>query len=105
MDNLVQGQANLTAAIPRTLTYTSPDGRDYTLNDEIATLLVRPRGWHLHERHLRVDGEAMSGSLFDCGLFVFHNAQTLGERRLGPFFYLPRWKATSRHGCGTTSSP
>ncbi|MBA2738560.1 MAG: malate synthase A [Nocardioidaceae bacterium] len=92
-DNLVQGQANLSAAIARTLTYTSPDGRDYTLNDEIATLLVRPRGWHLHERHLRVDGEVMSGSLFDFGVFVFHNAQTLAERGWGPFFYLPKMES------------
>ena len=90
---MVQGQPNLSDAIAGTLTFTAPDGRAYALNDETATLLVRPRGWHLHERHLQVDGEAMSGSLFDFGLFVFYNAQTLAERGLGPFFYLPKMES------------
>src|SRR5215203_1069432 len=73
-DNLLDGQANLTDAIERTITLTNPDGRVYQLNEQVATLLVRPRGWHLQEKHLLVDGTAVAGSLFDFGLYVFHNA-------------------------------
>ena len=91
--NLIQGQANLSAAIAGTLTFTAPDGREYALNDEVATLLVRPRGWHLDERHLLVDGEPMTGALLDFGLFVFHNGQALAERGDGPFFYLPKMES------------
>ncbi len=89
-DNLVQGQINLRDAIRRTIDFTSPEGKAYTLNDRIATLLVRPRGWHLVEKHVLVDGQPLSGSLFDFGLFLFHNAQALGKRGSGPYFYLPK---------------
>ena len=88
--NVVAGQINLRDAIEHTIDFESPDGKAYRLNDEIATLLVRPRGWHLVERHLLVDGEPISGSLFDFGLYFFHNARRLLERGSGPYFYLPK---------------
>jgi malate synthase len=88
--NMVEGQANLTDAIERTITFENPDGRTYRLNDVTATLVVRPRGWHLVERHLTVDGEPISGSLFDFGLYFFGNAARLLERGTGPYFYLPK---------------
>jgi malate synthase len=89
-DNLVDGQINLQEAIRRTIELQNPDGRLYKLNDETATLIVRPRGWHLPERHVLVDGEPISGSLFDFGLYFFHNAQELLDRGSGPYFYLPK---------------
>jgi malate synthase len=89
-DNLIDGQINLQEAIRRTIELQNPDGRLYKLNDEIATLIVRPRGWHLPERHVLVDGEPISGSLFDFGLYFFHNAQELLDRGSGPYFYLPK---------------
>src|SRR4029077_2422220 len=73
LSNLVEGQANLTDAIERRLEFTSPEGKQYRLNEKTATLLVRPRGWHLDEKHLEVDGTPVSGSLFDFGLYFFHN--------------------------------
>ena len=88
--NVVEGQSNLTAAIDRTLTFASPEGKQYTLKDKIATLMVRPRGWHLPEKHVLIDGKAISGSLFDFGLYFFHNARRLIEKRTGPYFYLPK---------------
>src|ERR687893_312949 len=88
--NVIDGQRNLADAVRRTITFQNPDGREYTLNDETATLLVRPRGWHLPERHVEVDGEPISGSLFDFGLYFFHNAKELIERGTGPYFYLPK---------------
>jgi malate synthase len=88
--NVIDGQRNLYDAVRRTITFQNPDGREYTLNPETATLLVRPRGWHLDERHMTVDGEPVSGSLVDFGLYVFHNAQELIERGSGPYFYLPK---------------
>jgi len=88
--NLVEGQVNLIDAIERTLTFTSPEGKEYRLNDEVATLLVRPRGWHLDERHVVLGGEPVSGSLFDFGLYFFHNAKRLLEKGSGPYFYLPK---------------
>ena len=87
--NLVQGQLNLQQAVRGTLVHESK-GKLYRLNERTATLLVRPRGWHLDERHLRVDGEAVSGSLFDFGLYFFHNARELLDRGMGPYFYLPK---------------
>jgi malate synthase len=89
-NNVVEGQQNLYDAVRRTITFANPDGREYRLNPEIATLLVRPRGWHLDERHMTVDGEPVSGSLFDFGLYFFHNAKELIERGSGPYFYLPK---------------
>ncbi|MDQ3227296.1 MAG: malate synthase A [Chloroflexota bacterium] len=88
--NVVDGQQNLYDAVRRTIAFQNPDGREYTLNPEPATLLVRPRGWHLDERHITVDGEPVSGSLVDFGLYVFHNAQELIDRGSGPYFYLPK---------------
>src|SRR5204862_2712141 len=76
-DNVVQGQANLQDAVRGTLDYTSPDGRVYQLGERTATLMVRPRGWHLPERHVHFAGAPVSASLFDFGLHFFHNARTL----------------------------
>ena len=88
--NLVEGQANLTDAIERRLEFKSPEGKEYRLNEKVATLLVRPRGWHLEERHVLVDGSPMSGSLFDFGMYFFHNAERLLNKGSGPYFYLPK---------------
>jgi malate synthase len=86
----IAGQLNLRDAVRGTLEWTSPEGKPYRLNERVATLLVRPRGWHLVERHVMVDGLPMSASLFDFGLFVWHNAAQLVERGSGPYFYLPK---------------
>src|SRR3982075_630323 len=88
--NLVEGQVNLIDAIERTLGFTSPEGKEYRLNEKVATLVVRPRGWHLEERHLEVGGKAVSGSLFDFGLYFFHNTKRLLDKGSGPYFYLPK---------------
>ncbi|MGH2604439.1 MAG: malate synthase, partial [Dehalococcoidia bacterium] len=89
-ENLVEGQANLIDAIERRIEFQNPDGRAYRLNEQVATLLVRPRGWHLAEKHLLVDGQSLSGSLFDFGLYLFHNGRRLLEKGSGPYFYLPK---------------
>jgi malate synthase len=89
-ENVVVGQANLRDAVRRELAYESPEGKRYELRDEIATLVVRPRGWHLVEKHFLVDGEPVSASLFDFGLYFFHNATALLDRGSGPYFYLPK---------------
>src|SRR5947209_8606233 len=88
--NMIGGHVNLRDAIERTIEYESPDGRNYRLEDETATLLVRPRGWHLGERHVRIDGEPIAGALIDFGLHVFHNARRLLDSGSGPYFYLPK---------------
>jgi malate synthase len=88
--NMVQGQVNLIDAVARTIQFAGPEGKTYRLNAEVATLLVRPRGWHLVERHVRVDGQPVSGSLFDFGLYLFHNGRRLLEQGSGPYFYLPK---------------
>jgi malate synthase len=88
--NLVGGQANLTEAIEGTLAFTSQDGRDYRLAEQTAVPVVRPRGWHLVERNVLVDGQPVSASLFDFGLCFFHNARRLLDKGLGPYFYLPK---------------
>lgn len=87
--NMLQGQRNLTEAIERTISLTTPD-KEYRLNERVATLMVRPRGWHLSEKHFFVDGHPISGSLFDFGLYFFHNARRLLARNTGPYFYLPK---------------
>jgi malate synthase len=87
--NVLEGQANLMDAVRRTLSLDA-GGKQYRLNEKTAVLIVRPRGWHLPERHLLVDGEPVSASLFDFGLFFFHNAQELLDRGSGPYFYLPK---------------
>jgi malate synthase len=88
--NMVEGQQNLVDAIERRITFTNPDGRVYKLDDRTATLVVRPRGWHLLERHLTIDGLPISGAVFDFGLYVFHNAERLLKKGTGPYFYLPK---------------
>jgi malate synthase len=88
--NMVEGHINLRDAIEGTITYDGSDGRHYELGEKPATLLVRPRGWHLPERHLLIDSEPISGSLFDFGLYFFHCAPRLLRRGSGPYFYLPK---------------
>jgi malate synthase len=88
--NQVEGHVNLIDAIEGTITYDSADGRHYELNDEIATLLVRPRGWHLPEKHLQIDGEPVGGGLMDFGLYAFHSGPRLAERDRGLYLYLPK---------------
>jgi malate synthase len=92
-ENVVAGQANLIDAVRRKIDYASPEGKSYKLNDSIATLLVRPRGWHLPEKHVTVDGEPVSASLFDFGLYFFHNASERLDRGTGPYFYLPKMQS------------
>jgi len=88
--NNLDGQINLRDAIRRTIEFSSPEGKKYKLNDKIATLLVRPRGWHLDEKHVLLGGKPISGSLFDFGLFFFHNAKQQIANGSGPYFYLPK---------------
>jgi malate synthase len=88
--NVVDGQVNLRDAVRGGITFTSPEGKAYALNPDPAVLFVRPRGWHLDERHCLVDDVPVAGSLFDFGLFFFHNAQAQLERGTGPYFYLPK---------------
>jgi malate synthase len=92
--NMVGGQVNLADAVRHRLEFDDAEkGKSYRLADEVATLLVRPRGWHLPERHILVDGEPMAGALMDFGLYFFHNAQELLDRGSGPFFYLPKMQS------------
>jgi malate synthase len=86
----LEGQVNMRDAVRRDIAFTSPEGKSYKLNDKIATLLIRPRGWHLLEKHVLVDGKPVSGSLFDFGLAFFHNARELLKRGSGPYYYLPK---------------
>jgi malate synthase len=88
-ENVVGGQQNLTDAIERTISVETPDRR-YVLEDEVAVLLVRPRGWHLLEKHVELDGSPVSASLFDFGIYLQRNAERLLERGTGPYFYLPK---------------
>jgi malate synthase len=88
--NVILGQVNCREAVRRTLEYVSPEGKRYQLGERLATLVVRPRGWHLEEKHVLVDGVPMSASLFDFGLYFFHNVQELLARGSGPYFYLPK---------------
>ncbi|HTS22568.1 MAG TPA: malate synthase A [Casimicrobiaceae bacterium] len=89
-DNNIQGHINLRDAIRRRIDYVSPEGKSYRLGEKLATLFVRPRGWHLPEKHVRIDGAAVSGGMFDLGLYLFHNAKELLARGSGPYFYLPK---------------
>ncbi len=92
--NIVGGQANLMDAVRRTISYRQPDtGKQYTLNPTVATLMVRPRGFHLLERHFVVDGRPAPGMLFDFGMFLFHNAAALRDAGTGPYFYLPKMQS------------
>jgi malate synthase len=89
-DATLQGQINLRDAVRGTIELVTPEGKKYRLNRETATLLVRPRGWHLIEKHVTVDGQPVSASLFDFGLYAYHNATQLVEKGTGPYFYLPK---------------
>lgn len=89
-DNNMNGQINLRDAINKTISFTNEAGKEYSLNEKTATLFVRPRGWHLEEKHVEINGEPISASLFDFGLYFFHNAKTLLKKGSGPYFYLPK---------------
>ncbi len=101
--NLIEGQRNMVDAIEQTISLDTGE-KSYSLNEQTATLLVRPRGWHLPESHLLVDGEPMSGSLFDFGLFMFHSASRALANGTGRTSTSRSWRATSKPGSGTTSS-
>jgi len=88
--NVVDGQGALMDAVRRSLSFTSPEGKQYRLNERLATLVVRPRGWHLDEVHVQIGGRPVSASLFDFGLYFFHNAREATSRGTGPYFYLPK---------------
>ncbi|MEN6080692.1 malate synthase A [Chromobacterium piscinae] len=92
-DNQIAGQINVRDAYRKTISYASPEGKQYKLNDTIATLLLRPRGWHLMEKHVKVDGEIVSGSLFDFGLSFFHNIRYLRENGSATYYYLPKMES------------
>ncbi len=89
-DNNINGQINLRDAINGTISFTNTNGKHYSLNEKTATLMVRPRGWHLVEKHVCVDGEHISASIFDFGLYFYHNAANLMKNGTGPYFYLPK---------------
>lgn len=92
-NNNIQGHINLRDAVRRTIEFTSPEGKTYKLNPKTATLMVRPRGWHLSEKHMTIDGAPVSASFFDFGLYFFHNAQALKDLGTGPYFYLPKMES------------
>ncbi len=91
--NLIEGQINMRDAVRRTITFNSPEGKFYKLNDKTAVLLVRPRGWHLNEKHMLVDGKPVPGGIFDFALYFFHNVHAALERGTGPYFYLPKMES------------
>jgi malate synthase len=91
--NVIEGQLNLYDAIRREIDFELPDGKKYALNEDVAVLKVRPRGWHLLEKHIVVEGEPVSASLTDFGLFIFHNGRHLASEGKGPFFYLPKMES------------
>lgn len=92
-ENNLNGQINLRDAVRGIIDYVSPEGKEYRLGKNQAVLIVRPRGWHLNEKHVLVDGKPISGGLFDFGLFFFHNAKILIEEGTGPYFYLPKFES------------
>src|SRR5579875_70453 len=89
-EGTIQGQINVRDAIAGTISFTSPEGKSYRLNEKTATLLARPRGWHLNEKHVMVDDKPVSGGIFDFGLYFYHNVRRLLEKGTGPYFYLPK---------------
>src|ERR1700689_1828429 len=91
--NVIDGQVNLRDAARREISFASPEGKQYRLNEKTSLLFVRPRGWHLPEKHVLVQGQPISGSLFDFGLYFFHNAAALIARGTGPYFYLPKMES------------
>ncbi|RXZ45014.1 malate synthase A [Crenobacter cavernae] len=92
-ENQINGQINVRDAYRRTISFTSPQGKEYKLNDTIATLLVRPRGWHLMEKHVKIDGEIASGAMFDFALSFFHNIQYLVDKGSATYYYLPKMES------------
>lgn len=92
-ENQIAGQINVRDAYRKTIEYTSPEGKAYRLNDQIATLILRPRGWHLMEKHVTVDGDIVSGALFDFGLSFFHNIKYLTENGRATYYYLPKMES------------
>lgn len=92
-ENVIQGQIHLKSAIAGTLTYLSPEGKLLSLKEKVATLAVRPRGWHLEEKNFKVNGEAISASLFDFGLYLFHCGRVASKKGMGPFYYLPKMES------------
>src|SRR5215472_3876682 len=91
--NMIEGQINLRDAVRRTISFRSSEGKEYKLKEKLAVLIARPRGWHLLEKHMLVDGEPVAAGLFDFGLYFFHNARELIERGSGPYFYLPKMES------------
>lgn len=89
-ENVVEGQLNLRDAVNRTISFENPDGKKYELKEDSAVLMVRPRGWHLEEKHLLLEGRPISGSFFDFGMYFFHNVKSLLDKETGPYFYLPK---------------
>ena len=90
---MIGGQINLRDAVNRSIEFTSAEGKEYKLGEQIATLIVRPRGWHLLEKHILIDGKPAPGSIVDFGLFFFHNAKTQLKKGTGPYFYLPKMQS------------
>jgi malate synthase len=91
--NVIEGQINMRDAVHRTIAFTSPEGKAYALKEKTATIIARPRGWHMEEKHVLLDGRRVSASLFDWGLYFFHNAKNLLARGSGPYFYLPKMES------------
>ena len=91
--NVIEGQLNMRDAVNRTIAFTSPEGKAYALKEKTATIIARPRGWHMEEKHVLLDGRRVSASLFDWGLYFFHNAKNLLARGSGPYFYLPKMES------------
>ncbi|MCH1626851.1 malate synthase A [Fredinandcohnia quinoae] len=92
-ENIIEGQINLRDAISRTISFVNANGKTYELNESTATLIVRPRGWHLEEKHILLDGKRISGSLLDFGLYFYHNVKNLLNNGSGPYFYLPKMES------------
>jgi malate synthase len=92
-NNVIDGQINLRDAVARTISHVNPDGKTYELHEKISVLFVRPRGWHMVEKHVTMDGKPVSASLFDFGLYFFHNARALLARGTAPYFYLPKMES------------
>jgi len=89
-ENMLAGQANLKASLDGSLSFKNPDGKEYSLGDDLATIVVRPRGWHLPEKHVLVDGQPVSGGLFDFALYLVHCGQAQIDRGQGPYYYIPK---------------
>ena len=92
-ENTINGQVNMRDAVARTIEFSQADGKRYALKDEIATLIVRPRGWHMEEKHVLIDGEPASASIFDFGLYLFHNHAEAKRQGTAPYFYLPKMES------------